>query len=348
MVPGMSGTVDDQRRATRLLRWYPKAWRESYGEEFVDHLEQEFADRAVDLRRTLNVVRKGLVARADDLGLWNETASPEGRPRAVVATSFVLTTLIAVLALNFWSTAMLHWSARTYHPIPVSATTGILFVIAALLILFLAAVVLIVVVATVRQLLQGHGRPLVGPSIFAVVSGGLIFYAVRRLPRMLAGYSHLFQGGFRWTHPGPAMYGLAAIANDFTQPWVSMWRPGVSGGPSMYYIMNDLVPLALLVFGVAIALLLRRVDLPPLCERFVSTTVTLIGAIIGALFITYIAWLAFGGPSDTQTFWPVGQWGDIAYLIFLAIVAVLLIRTGLRVGRLRGTRTSNLTSSPQR
>src|SRR5580693_8003725 len=99
MVSGMNRTLDDARRATRLLRWYPRAWRERYGEEFVAHLEQEFADRAVDFKRTLNIASKGLVARVADFGLLNDSASSEGFTRAAVATSFALTALTAVLAL---------------------------------------------------------------------------------------------------------------------------------------------------------------------------------------------------------------------------------------------------------
>jgi hypothetical protein len=347
MVTDMRRNTDDARRAIRLLRWYPRAWRERYGEEFVDHLEQEFADRAVDLKRTVNVARKGLVARVGDLGLTNEAAGSEDRSRALMATSFVLTVLIALLALNFWSLAMLHWSARRFHPIPVSATTGVLAAVAALLVLFVVAIVLFVAVAAVRQFVRGRGRPLVVPSLLAVGSGGLILYAVRRLPAMVARYSHLFQGGFRWTHPGPALYGLAAITNDFTERWVAIWNPGVYGGPKLDYVVNDLVPLAVLVFGVAVASLLRRVELPTFSDRFVSTTVTLLGAIIGALFLTYIAWLALGGPSDSQTFWPVGRWGDSVYLVFLALIGMLLTRAGLSMRRLGGTRKSNLTSAPQ-
>ena len=58
----MSGELHATRRAMRLLRWYPRSWRERCGEEFVDHLEQEFADRPVDFGRSWNVAYKGLVA----------------------------------------------------------------------------------------------------------------------------------------------------------------------------------------------------------------------------------------------------------------------------------------------
>jgi uncharacterized membrane protein YidH (DUF202 family) len=229
----MSGKIKDAQRATRLLRWYPPAWRERYGAEFADHLEQEFADRPVDLRRGINVAFKGLAARAREVGLSKGAVGPAGQTRAALGTSFMLIALMAVIALNFWSYAMLEWSARNYHPIPVDATTGILTVATGLLLLVLVATVLIVMVSAVRQIVHGRGRPIVAPLVFAVGSVAYLCYALPPwLPSMFVRYSHMFQGGFRWTHPGPAAYGLAVIAHSVTQPWVSMWDPGISGEPT--------------------------------------------------------------------------------------------------------------------
>jgi hypothetical protein len=51
------------RRARRLLRWYPKAWRLRYGEEFRELLIADIGERPRSWRRTLDVTRRGLVAR---------------------------------------------------------------------------------------------------------------------------------------------------------------------------------------------------------------------------------------------------------------------------------------------
>jgi len=328
MDPGVSSNPNDTRRAARLLRWYPPVWRERYGEEFVDHLEQEFADRRVDLRRSLDVAYKGLVARVDDIGLSTSAANPGGQTRAALGTSFVLMALMAVLALNFWSWVMLMWSARTYHPIPVDATTGILTVAAGLLLLVLGVMVLIVLVSAVRQIVRGRGRRIVTPLVFAVGSGAILSYSVRWLPNMLARYSHMFQGGYRWTHPGPAAYGLAFIAHQVTQPWISMWNPGISGEPTSQAVMNDLAPLAVLVFAVAMAFLVRRVELPRIGERLGSVTVVLLSILSGVFLLTLVAWFTAGGPIYA-TFGETGNIAGVTYLVVLALIAVLVARLGL-------------------
>jgi hypothetical protein len=52
-----------ERRAGRLVRWYPKAWRRRYGEEFTELLVDDIAERPRSWHRTLDVVRSGLAAQ---------------------------------------------------------------------------------------------------------------------------------------------------------------------------------------------------------------------------------------------------------------------------------------------
>jgi hypothetical protein len=329
------------RRAERLLRWYPPTWRERYGEEFTDHLEQEFAERPVDLRRSLNVAFKGLAARVEDLGLSNASLSPGGQTRAALGTSFALLVLATVFATNFWSWSMLLWSDRTYHPIPVDATTGILTMVIGILLLVLVSITLIVLVSAARQIVSGRGRRLVGPSVFAAGSIACFCYFLPPwLPSMFARYSHMFQGGDRWTHPGPAAYGLATIAKMVTQPWISVWNPGISGEPSSQAVMNDLTPLAVLVFAVAMALLLRRVELPRIAVRLGSATVVLLGVLSGVFLLTLVVWFTAGGPL-WATFEETGNIAGVVYLVFLALVAVLVARSGLLAVRNQPRRKRN-------
>jgi hypothetical protein len=333
---GVRNNADDTRRATRLLRWYPPVWRERYGEEFIDHLEQEFADRPVDLKRSINVAYKGVVARVADVGLASVTEGREDRTRAALGTSFALCALAAIVALNFWSRAMGLWSARTYHPIPVSATAGTLTVATAILVVVLVAMVLTIIYFAVRQLVRGRARPLLWPSIFAVGSGALLYYSVRWLPRLLEGYSHLRQGGLRWTHLGSTIYAFSEITWMLTQRWVDLWGQGGTSTPDLQDFVNDLVPLATLVFGVSIALLVRRVELPRFNARLGQAIVALLGSLIAVFVLTYLVWLTAGGPMGTDYFVPEGTQAGVIYLIFLGLIAALVVRSGLVV---RGSET---------
>jgi hypothetical protein len=333
----VSSQDNKTRRAVRLLRWYPIAWREQYGDEFVDHLEQEFADRPVDLRRAINVVYKGFAARIADIGLSNGDGLAKGRTRAAVGTSFVLTALMAMLALNFWSMAMGLWGGRRYHPVPDTVVTGILTVAIGLLLVILAVIVVTVAVCVVRQIMRGRARPLVVPSIFALGAGGLLLYDVRWLPRMLVQYAH----GTEPLRPNPTLSQpvrvideLARITWMLTQRWVAPWSQNASNTPTVQTVVNYLVPLAVLIFGISIALLMRRVELPHIGERLGPATVALQGALTASFFVAYAVWFMVGGPSGGTAFWMGPQAGG-AYLVFLAIVAVLIGRLGILARRTR-------------
>lgn len=86
------------KRARSYLRWYPLAWRERYGEEFVAHLESELTDRPDSLVRTLDIVAHGLLARMS-LQRGLRTALHTAMAVVVVATAVVG----VVVARRYWA-----------------------------------------------------------------------------------------------------------------------------------------------------------------------------------------------------------------------------------------------------
>jgi hypothetical protein len=326
----MKDTRDNTQRARRLLRWYPPSWRERYGEEFVDHLEQEFEDRPHNLGRSVNVVRKGVVARLGDVGLASSVATPEAQPRAALGTSVALVALMLVVMVNFWSRSMLTWSGRQYHPIPVSATTGALTFAVAFLLLMLAAIVIAIAICAARQILRGRGRRLAGPSTLAVASGAFLLYAARLFPRLLFPYIHGAHGlhGMSLSRPGQLIANTAQVIWETTQRWVDPWNPGIAPISSVQGVVDHCVPLAMFVFGIAIALLIRRVEIPQRIARLVFPTLAFLGALTGVFFVAYLVWSFFGGPSNYDFFFR-DRWLGIAYRILLGVVALVVGRSAM-------------------
>jgi hypothetical protein len=93
------------KRAQRYLRWYPSAWRERYGEEFVAHLELELVERPFSLARSSDIVAHGVLARISfqrglRMTLW-----------ATTAVVLAVTVAVGVVALTrYW--------------VPVTITSG--------------------------------------------------------------------------------------------------------------------------------------------------------------------------------------------------------------------------------
>jgi hypothetical protein len=78
-----------ERRARRLLHWYPERWRARYGDEFTQLLIDDINDQPHSWRRTLNTAHRGLATRL-----------PRERPRRTLATTLGLLAIIAFLAVD--------------------------------------------------------------------------------------------------------------------------------------------------------------------------------------------------------------------------------------------------------
>ena len=333
----MSARREVERRASHLLRWYPPAWRERYGDEFADHLEQEISDRPHDLARTANVAYKGLVARVADAGLSSDQGDGTAQVRAATGTTFVLSAVIAFVALAFWSRVMALWNGYHRASLPNSIATGALTVVTGLMILTLLVMVLSVAVLVARQLIRGRARRLAMPSSMAVVAGGLLLYAARYVPRQLTAYLRGTPGypGTRASSPGKLIKAIAQITWGETQRWIALWTQGQTSTPRMATLVNDLVPVALLVFGISIALLVRRLEFPQATEQLGFAVVALLGALSAAFFIGYLVWIGVGGQDLVQPFAPEGTEAGVAYLGFVALATVLIGRAGLLTWRIQ-------------
>jgi hypothetical protein len=67
---------------TGLLRWYPTAWREHYGEELVALMEDDLAGRRPTVGFRLSVAAGGIRERAHGAGLLGDARSPAERARS--------------------------------------------------------------------------------------------------------------------------------------------------------------------------------------------------------------------------------------------------------------------------
>lgn len=85
------------RRAHRLLRCYPRVWRDRYGDELVALLVDDLADRPRSWRRDLDVLRAGFSARLAVLGV---TRGPVQDRSSAAALAAVASVCFAACALS--------------------------------------------------------------------------------------------------------------------------------------------------------------------------------------------------------------------------------------------------------
>lgn len=84
-----------ERRADRLLRAYPRAWRDRYGAEFHELLVADLSERPRCWRRSADVLRGGVVARLSRTGICGLSLEPADRVRASFAWARSGTTELA-------------------------------------------------------------------------------------------------------------------------------------------------------------------------------------------------------------------------------------------------------------
>ncbi len=84
MTPAPQGTPGDQR-LRQLLRWYPRAWRERYGEEFLAMVEDTLDGRPPGWRLRLAVAGYGLRERGHQARRVGCRVLPPALPGALLA-----------------------------------------------------------------------------------------------------------------------------------------------------------------------------------------------------------------------------------------------------------------------
>jgi hypothetical protein len=89
------------RRQTGLLRWYPAAWRERYGEEFLAFLEDRYGTGPLPLPAWWSLLAGGLRERARHAGLIGDRVPVTERVRAGVLVVLAAWTGFVVAAFSF-------------------------------------------------------------------------------------------------------------------------------------------------------------------------------------------------------------------------------------------------------
>jgi hypothetical protein len=177
---------DDRTRTRRLLRWYPRQWRDRYGDELAAFLEDTYGQGPVPRRARIDLVRAATVERVRRFPFAAHASLPEERVRGgalLVLWGWALVvvggTILAKFADN-WKLATPP-SARLLPTVSYDAVVGA----AAVGAVVIAAAVL-TVLPSFGRFLRGGGwrqarRPLMGAAavtvVTVVVGSGVVVWA---------------------------------------------------------------------------------------------------------------------------------------------------------------------------
>ena len=163
-----------------LLRWYPPAWRERYGDELIALMEDEMGDQGPSVTSKLSIARAGLRERCHEVGLVGDQLPPAERIWAGSLLVLCAWTVFVLAGASFSKT-----SEHFAQAVPLGSRTmpqDAFDVVAALGVAGLALVGLgaVAVVPAFVRFLRGGGWPAIRGHILgaialtAVMSGSLV------------------------------------------------------------------------------------------------------------------------------------------------------------------------------
>ncbi len=309
------------------MRWYPREWRDRYGEEFLEFLVDDFEERPHSMDRGLDVARSGLVARLAAAGLGGGSLDPDDQGRRSLAAFACAVSMFLTVGFAIWAQLTIGWQWSA--PDTVATTLAMVVMTAAVIATGAACLACMVPVAwsaactLVRHRSCGIFRPL------CLAGAGLAV--------LIVGTHHFANGwpgtgGHPWAQQGIVPGGVAAYAWASTLFMTSYWlHPAALGDfPAAEVAWMLASPLALGAVVVGAAKVVRRIHLSYRVLRF-ERIMGFVAAGAMAMFLTGAAlWIVDGGPGPRDLF-HIGSI-DIIELVALAASLALAGRAAERTG----------------
>ncbi|HXQ60267.1 MAG TPA: hypothetical protein VN799_09205 [Acidimicrobiales bacterium] len=316
---------DPQRRAERLMRWYPKTWRARYGDEFSELLTAELSERPRSWRRAADVAWSGVFARLTSAGLTAHSLEPHDQVRAGLATLAGALAVFLVFGTALWSQLTIGWQWAEPNTIGTSAA---MVAMSAVLLLFVVLATLALAPlgwSVVRRLGRRHGGGLVRPSLLLGAGLVLLVVGARHFGNGWPG-----TGGHHWAHQGLVPGGVAAFLWALTLSISSYWaHPGaLLSFPPAEVGWMIVSPLAIVCAAVGVTKIVRRLDMSPRLQRYEARLGNAAAAAAAAYLVASSVWIVDGGPGPRNLFHAGAI--DTVGLAVMAAAAAVALRTAHR------------------
>lgn len=288
-----------RQRAVLLSRWYPREWRDRYGDEFIELLVDDLQERPQSLTRSLDIARNGLSARVAVAGLGGHSLDPDkDRNRSLGAFSCAAS-LFATFAVAIWAQLTIGWQWSA--PDTIATTIAMFIMTAAVAVIAAACLAGAVPVAwlAVHDLAQRRRLETLRPLTLVIVGVTVLIVGTHHFANGWPG-----TGGHHWVHQGIVPGGIAAYAWASTLFISSYWLhpAALSDFPGAEVAWMVACPIALAALVVGIAKLVRRLDFSDRVVRFERSLGLLVAGSM-ALFLTGAAlWIFDGGPGPRNLF----------------------------------------------
>lgn len=320
-----SNAAHSARRAQRSLHWYPKAWRQRFGDEYVALLEAELLERPRSARRSFNVAWKGSIARLADLGIAGSTVDSSAQVRSGAATSLFCAIFAVAASVKLWAPPMTSWYSVGHRQMGwlLKLSTGLITVVYGAMAVVVGVALIGVLCSASWRIIRGRGKGLRVPAVLMAACAAYLVVAEHIALRWLAA-----TGGIAWTRPSVALEQIAALEYRLFAGWESA-ATSPSSFRSLDGIVMALAPVILLGFALAAMTLIRRTAISARMAHFYRYGLTWFVISIFTCLGSYLVWDLAGGSSN------FGPLTSSFPTIQIAIVGVLALACGSALIRTR-------------
>jgi hypothetical protein len=313
----MNSLMTPGRRAKRLLKFYPQPWRDRYGAEFIDFMEQSIDDVPYNPKRTANIINKSLKSRIAEVGIMGPSLDSANASRTALSTSTVLTTFFTVFALFYWSCAMVSWNSnpRVATSLSVSLWMGAITVSTMILALTLLLIGVIFVIHALRFTFSKRDRKFTWPLIIALSSVVVVLNAIHQFTRLT-----IERGGIQWTQLGIGLKQVAGATQWVTQSLI--WGPSWAGQSDFSQaVLHISSTAAVIVLALSVAKLIRLSEFSLAANRLGRWTSRLLSLGMVLFILSYAGWEQAGGFNNAWT----GHFTQMQNSLFFLIALIALI-----------------------
>jgi len=295
---------------TWLLAFYPREWRERYGQELLALIEAEAESGRVGLRTTLDVGRAGLSQRLHSSGLLGNEPAPEARVRAGLLLVLCAWCAFVVAGIGLQKSSE-QWQALTPLPdraLPQAAFDTVLLAAA----IGSAAVftgVLLVARPLLALILSGGWQQIRRPLARAASTTGLTVAVLVAV----AVWAHHLSSAQR--NGGDVLYGAAFL------------------GLAVCGLCT------IVAWAAAAVTIARRLTLPPRTLRLETWLAALVALAMVAMTAATSVWWAAVAAASSGFFGPGLPWQLLTLTLTMVVAAGLGCAGTLRAVRAPGHRT---------
>jgi len=302
---GQEPAARQAARVRRLLLWYPRAWRDRYGEEFAELLAAELAEPGPSRRWTANIAVTGLRSRLAGAGLAGHPLDPAAAASASLATAATCVAVSVLAGATMWAQLAvgLQWTVPRDHGITLAMglMSGALLLLALLTVLAAVPAAWAALAAAAR----GHGRPFLWPGAMIVCGVAVLVTGGHHVENGWPG-----TGGHLLAHQGVVPGGVAAFGWAATMWITTYWAhpAALAAFPVTQIGWMLLSPAAIGCVVTGTVRLMRRVRLSARAFRYETWLATVAWVALAAFLAGALSWLvSAGGGQEAGSLFRVGS-----------------------------------------